>query len=140
MRRIENWPILFSRFLRERADVPFAYGVNDCMLFTADAVKLVTAGYDPAAEYRDAYSTEEGAQQILDINGGIQSLITRVLQVEPSSQVLTGGRGDVVIMETPYGLMSGVIDDSGARIAVPISNQLTLVRFPLKKAVCVWRY
>lgn len=138
-RRIEGWPLLFSQFLRERNSVPFEYGKNDCMILPADVVKLLT-GFDPAEDLRGTYSTLQEANDIIEHGGGMRKLISNRIGVEPSEKILTAGRGDGVMLKTKWGLMAGVVDDSGQRVAVPISNQLTLVRFPLEQAVCIWKY
>ena len=139
MRRVEGWPLKLSAFLRGRNSVPFLYGSNDCMMMLADVVMLLTE-FDPATAYRGTYSTEEEAAEILEAQGGMQNFITNQLGVEPTENVLTAHRGDAAMMPTPYGPMAGVVDDSASRIAVPLSDQLTLVRFPLTKATFIWRY
>ncbi len=138
-RRVEGWPLQLSSFLRERNSIPFFYGQNDCMLFVADVVSLLT-GYDPAAAERGTYSTEEEAQAIIESNGGMEAFITSRLGVDSRFDILSAARGDAAMINTEFGFMAGVVDDSGTRIAVPISDRLTLVRFPLLKAACIWRY
>lgn len=57
MKRYENWPELLDDFLRERRESAFKWGENDCALFVADAVQIMT-GFDIAAGLRGAYKTE----------------------------------------------------------------------------------
>lgn len=139
MRRVENWPSVLSGMLRGQKDQPFAWGTNDCLMFPADIVKALT-GFDPAADLRGTYSTEREAMNIIAAAGSTADLIDRQLGFKGSRKTLSARRGDVVIMKTVYGIMGGVVDDSGARIAVPISDQKTLTRFPLTKAWRVWSY
>lgn len=139
MRRVENWPLVLSAMLRAQKDQPFQYGTNDCLMFPADVVNALT-GTDVAADVRGTYSTYEEATAIIAAAGGIEELISARLGFTGSRQVLTAKRGDVVIMKTVYGIMGGVVDDSGQRIAVPMDDQQTLVRFPLTKAWRVWSY
>ena len=40
--RLADWPDRLDRFLRERADMPFAWGSNDCVTFAADALAAMT--------------------------------------------------------------------------------------------------
>jgi hypothetical protein len=138
-RRVEGWPMILSQMLREQKDQPFVWGTNDCLIFPANVVNALT-GFDPAEGLRGTYDGALGAQNIVDEAGGIEALITARLGIPGTRDILTGNRGDVVIMKTAYGIMGGIIDDSGSRIAVPISDQQTLVRFPLSKAWRVWSY
>ncbi len=138
-RRAEQWPLQLSRFLRERNTVPFEYGVNDCLIFVADVVKLLT-GFDPAEDLRGTYSTLQEADEIVKANGGMSEFMSSRLGVPGTRNLLTASRGDAALLKTPYGLMAGVVDDGGQGVAVPVSNHLTLVRFPLEKAWRIWKY
>lgn len=57
-------------FLDEAARTPFAWGVHDCLLFTADWIRVRT-GIDPAAPWRGTYASEDEAQAILTRYGGL---------------------------------------------------------------------
>jgi hypothetical protein len=126
--------------LRDQKDQPFQWGVNDCLMFPANVVKALTGDFDPGEGFRGTYSSYEESQAILAANGGIVDFITARLGIAGTRDYLKAQRGDVVIMKTPYGIMGGVVDDSGMRIAVPMSDQNTIVRFPLEKAWRVWSY
>jgi hypothetical protein len=54
--------------------------------------------------------------------------------------VLKAKRGDVVTMKLESGLTAGIVDDTGRRVAVPLSDENTLVRLPLGSAWRVWSY
>jgi hypothetical protein len=139
VRRIENWPLLLSAFLRARRDVPFQWGENDCVMFAADAVRAIT-GVDYAAGWRGTYSTEEQAADLLKSGGGIDSIITDALGIKGTRNLLLGRRGDVVTCKTSFGRVAGIIDDTGQRIAVPMTDEKTLVRLPLNMGWRVWSY
>lgn len=138
-RRIEQWPTELSRFLRERRNVPFKYGANDCLMFPADAV-LQMSGVDFAEQWRGQYSTKEEAKVILDNNGGVEGIISSVLGFKGTRNLLTAKRGDVVIAHTLWGAMGGVVDDTGMRIAVPMTGDECFIRMPMNKAWRVWSW
>ena len=58
--RYQDWQTRLDRFIRERRSLPFAWGVNDCCLFAADAAKAI-CGVDFMADFRGRYSDAEGA-------------------------------------------------------------------------------
>lgn len=64
-------------YLRESAGRPFALGRNDCCLFIADWWRAVH-GVDPVAEWRGTYRTEEDKRALLDREGGMVALISRI--------------------------------------------------------------
>lgn len=138
-RRIENWPKILSAMLKDRANMPWEWGRNDCLMFPADIVNALT-GFDPAARWRGKYSNQIEAMNILAGYGGIRELIDDALGFKGSESILQAARGDAVVMLTPEGEMAGVVDDTGERIAVPITDKGTLVRFPLYRAVMIWKY
>lgn len=138
-RRYENWPLLLSGFLRERRDMEFIWGKNDCVIFAADCVLRLT-GFDPAERWRGSYSTEKEAVVLLRRHGGVTGFVNEGLGFRGTRETLTASRGDVVVCKTSWGVMAGIVDDSGEKIAVPQTNQKTLVRFPLSEAWRVWKY
>lgn len=141
MRRVEQWPLALSSFLRDRKDMEFKWGVNDCIMMPADLIKLITVEqFDPAEAWRGQYSTEEQARDLVESMGGLDEIISDALGFRGTRSILTGNRGDVVTIKTTHGIMGGVIDDSGRRVAIPNSNLNTIVRLPLESAWRVWSY
>lgn len=132
VKRFENWPILLSQFLRSRRDIPFQWGVNDCMLFPADCVQALT-GIDFAAEYR-GYETEEQANALIDRHGGPIILVSKYLG-PAGRNIAVAGRGDIVM--TSYRAL-GVIDDKGTAISMVTKDGMR--KLPLKAAIRVWSY
>lgn len=134
VKRFEDWPVRLSAYLRERQQMPFEWGVNDCMAFVAKGVEALT-GEDFFSTYSD-YSDEESAAEMLSQYGGISGIVTACLGAG-SDKVLKAKRGDVVMVQLPEST-GGIVDDSGQRIAVVSPNGL--LRVPLSKAVWVWGY
>lgn len=139
LKRVEQWPRELSAFLRERSSMPFVWGQNDCLMYPADLVLRLT-GVDPAVKWRGKYSTEAEAKELLKIHGGVDGIITEGLGFRGDRNVKTGGRGDIVMVKTKWGITGGVIDDTGARFAVPVATDGNTVRMPLDLAWRVWRY
>src|SRR6185437_11886108 len=69
--RTKHWATReLHRFLLSRAQVPFAWGVNDCCLFPADAIHAMT-GVDIAAGFRGKYHDQAGAFALIrSVTGG----------------------------------------------------------------------
>lgn len=94
--RAENWPELLLDTVEDRRSKPFAWGENDCALFAADCV-LVMTGEDFAAPFRGRYSTAAGSIKALKKFGGgsLEATATAALG-EPILPRLAQ-RGDVVL-------------------------------------------
>ncbi|GAB3282694.1 hypothetical protein GCM10027347_59080 [Larkinella harenae] len=134
MVRRDNWPMLYSQYLRERMKMPFQWGVNDCMNFVAKGVEAIT-GEDFFTPFI-GYDTEETAQEKLDVHGGVIGIISAVLG-PGHRQSMQARRGDVVIVKMPD-ITGGLVDDSGNRIALVTKNGL--IRVPLSAAWRIWSY
>jgi hypothetical protein len=112
LRRVEDWPARLSRFIAERTHRPFAWGAQDCCLFAADGIALIT-GVDFAADLR-GYSTALGAARRARVAGaapddpyGVQLWPQRMglPEIQPS----LAGRGDLVLVSTdPAGAVRGL--------------------------------
>jgi len=133
LRRFTDWPGRLSAFLAEKEREAFAWGRNDCCLFTADAVAALT-GVDPAADWRGAYDNEDAAQVLLDAAGGLARLVTAALGSDTRQLVGFARRGDLVLAAGAV----GVVDDTGARVAL-YARDRGLVRAPLRLATVAWR-
>jgi len=135
--RLENSEKLLSQYLRERIAAPFVWGQNDCILFAADAVMAMT-GTDLAADYRGTYSDEAGAAALLESLGGIESLITNSLGIEPHQNWRRAFRGDVVLIDGGNGrLAAAIVADKGEFLAAarPMNNERRISR---RLALKVW--
>lgn len=134
VKRLENWPIKLSHFLRARREMPFAWGTNDCMAFVSGCVKELT-GTDYFPDYSD-YEDEESANSMLFTNGGVDGIVTACLGGGHDKWKMAQ-RGDVALVNLPYP-MGGIVDDSGQKIAVVTEGGM--IRVPLSKAQKIWSY
>lgn len=60
--------LIVRAYLDEMRGVPFGYGNNDCALFVAGYLEKIL-GFDPAAEYRGRYLTQEEGLALLGPDG-----------------------------------------------------------------------
>ena len=115
----------------ERMAQPFAWGVQDCCLFAADAVQAQT-GVDHAAELRGTYSTAAEALALLDQLGGLPAVAGRA---GPEIPPLCARWGDVGMVHhegrDSLGLCQGVL------WLVPAAQGLGPL--PLQAATRAWR-
>ncbi|USD68141.1 hypothetical protein [Vibrio sp. SCSIO 43136] len=104
--RKDNWQHLLADVLASAQLRPFAWGENDCCLFASDCAMAIT-GIDPAANYRDRYTTEIGAKRVLHKeHGSIEAAFDACFdRVEPNF----AKRGDLVLFEGALGKTVGVI-------------------------------
>lgn len=111
MNRQPNWPTRLALFIEEKEKQPFAWGSNDCCLFTCDWIAILTQ-IDPAAEFqlRGAYTTALGAERILKEHGGLEVLAEAWFKAHgrDACPISHAGRGDVVVFRTENGPMLGV--------------------------------
>lgn len=132
MKRFPDWsPRLFA-FIESRRTLPHAYGTNDCCLFCADAIQVMT-GKDLASGIRGTYADKAGADAILAEHGGLEAFVTSILG-EPLGP-LCARQGDVAMIHTRHGDAIGICE--GNHIAVP--GDVEQILFPLAKALKSWR-
>lgn len=86
-------------FLREVARKPFVWGESDCILTAADWVCEVE-GLDPAAKWRGQYDTEDEAEALLTLGGGLVAFVGAALNRQ---QVPAPHQGDVGVVATRGG-------------------------------------
>ncbi len=63
-----NNDLIVRAYLKEMRGVPFGYGNNDCALFVAGYLEKLL-GFDPAAEYRGRYLSQEEGLALLGPDG-----------------------------------------------------------------------
>ena len=128
-------------FLLERAEAPFAWGVNDCALFAADAVLAIT-GVDIAAEFREKYSTEaEAFALIRDLTGGETVADAAAWCAERHGLAewefpLMAQRGDLAVIENDGRLIAGIVHLSGRHVVTVAESGL--VRFDISEVKRAW--
>ncbi|MCU1251539.1 MAG: hypothetical protein JWQ49_4568 [Edaphobacter sp.] len=124
----------FDPFLRERADMPFVWGSNDCALFAADAI-LANTGTDIAEDFRGKYTTQLGAlKTIREVTGGTSIADAAAYCANKHGLVehthpLLAKRGDLVVIDNSGTLIAGVVHLNGHDV-VSVS-ETGLVRLPI---------
>jgi hypothetical protein len=124
----------FDPFLRERAEMPFAWGTNDCALFAADAI-LANTGVDIADDFRGKYTTQLGAfQTIRDVTGGTTvadaaAYCANKHGLTEHKYPLMAKRGDLVVIQNGENLIAGVVHLNGHHV-ISVS-ETGLVRLPI---------
>lgn len=142
--RVQNWDTrAFHDFLLQRATAPFVWGANDCALFAADGIQVIT-GVDIAADFRGKYVDEAGAwETIREICGGKTSVADAAAYCAEQNGLAElehtrcAQRGDLVVFENAEGvLVAGLVHLSGAHI-VAVGEQ-GLYRFPISAIKRAW--
>lgn len=93
MPRVADWTRRLGALMLDRQAVPFAWGVNDCASFAADAVQAVR-GEDLLAELRGPRRTVHAALRQSIAIGGIPAAIERAGLVEVAPALAQ--RGDLL--------------------------------------------
>ncbi|KGJ88689.1 DUF6950 family protein [Colwellia psychrerythraea] len=124
-----------KKIIKDYKDKPFVWGENDCCLFAANTV-LVLTGKDLAEEFRGKYHTKLGAARALKKHGftSIEQLLTAKLG--QSIAPLTATYGDVALIENHQGeLAAGIVFRSSVYCVGPQG----LIQLPLSNVIHVWR-
>ncbi len=135
LKRLPNWPELLAGKIDDARNLPFVWGENDCCLFAAHCVEIIT-GIDLAGDYR-SYETKADALRLLKKYGGV-ARIAEVIAKEysiPEVPALYAQRGDVCLFDIGGGDTLGVV--AGEHIFAP--GQDGLVGLPVLQAVRAWR-
>ena len=118
-------------FVRDRMAMPFGWGVNDCCLFAADAVRAMT-GRDLAAAERGTYSTASQALALVERLGGLEAIGDRAgARIAP----LLAQPGDVGLVEVNGRQLLAVC--AGPCWLAPTGAGLTAI--DLQAAALAWR-
>lgn len=84
-----------AKFIKDYKNVPFEWGINDCMSFSAEWGKRCT-GIDYRAKFQQGeYNTPEGAMKVL-LKNGFQSpeqLLDSLFKRQRKTRVM---RGDII--------------------------------------------
>lgn len=131
MRRVD-WQERFSSFAKTRANVPFAWGSNDCCTFAAGVVEAIT-GSNPMAT-AEPYSSETGAARLIAEAGGLRELASAFLgvHVPPAFAAV----GDVVMVENEGRQALGICN--GTTVIGPSLNR-GLVALDMSAALAAWK-
>jgi len=98
--RVEGWAVALAGVIEHHGALPFQYGVSDCGILAADAVKAVL-GEDILKPYR-GYRTKKGAGRILAKAGclDVGELFARHFKECDKSAAM---RGDIGVVEFTRG-------------------------------------
>jgi hypothetical protein len=114
--RRDNWPDLLSKFIEQKRDQPFAWGINDCCLFGANWIELCT-GIDPAARLRGTYNSALSGVRVLEKHGGLIGTIQAHMEplgFKPIGQGFAA-RGDIAVRDCGNGETMTIV--IGSKIA-----------------------
>lgn len=129
MKRIEGWEKRFAAYLRERKDMPFEWGSQDCASFCIDAIREITG----ETVYNVEWTTALQAERASENEGGPLAAWTK--RLGPPSQNWRGlKRGDI-----------GLVELDGRRIVMVCTGQTLcgpgpegLEHLPLSRAIYAW--
>lgn len=101
-----NWHQDLLKLVEDRKNTPFNWGVQDCVLFAADAV-VAMGNSDPASASRGKYKTKQGAKKHLVSKYGdlYKAWDGKLERLENINFVQNG---DIVLYDSELGLTSGV--------------------------------
>lgn len=139
--RRTGWEIDFARWVEEALRTPFQWGIFDCGLMAADAVRVLT-GTDPASDLRGAYSTSEGAS--LALGGTSEGLDFKELQefcnerLGESVPPAMARKGDIVLGEFGEKETYSLMVDNGTTYLV-MDRTAVLVPKQQIRAIACWR-
>ena len=136
MTRLDNWQTTLSDYIVSCAHKPFQYGVLDCGLFVADAIKAMT-GKDVAGELRGLYTTRGTAFMAIKALCGRTSMEAGAAYLAgqsgvPEVPVLMAQRGDPILLRHGASSSLGIVDMSPGYLLTPYRNGL--LRLPLTLA------
>lgn len=141
MKRHSDWEKRLDSFCRARRSVPFAWGVNDCALFVADAIESFT-GIDLAHECRGRYDSKESAAALLNelCGGDLEKYADRMGFEHGLLEVglKLARRGDMVLLWQPAGCSLGIVSLDGMN-ALLMHEERGLIRVPVAACRRAWR-
>jgi hypothetical protein len=131
VQRYRDWQSRIAGFVASRESTPFAWGSQDCALFTCDAIKEMS-GHDPASDVR-GYSTAKGAARVVAKLGGMRAI--GATRFGPEIHPMQAQVGDVGLVEID-GRESLVLCGGSQWIG---AGRDGLVRLEIGVAVMAWR-
>jgi hypothetical protein len=97
LQRLHDWPLRLEAFVQQRANQPFAWGVQDCALFAADAVQAIT-GADVAPPALRQHRSARAALRSLQAHGGLHGVAQAALGTPIAPGLATVG--DVLLLSS----------------------------------------
>lgn len=136
-RKTEGWEIRLTDLIESRRGLPFKRGVNDCVLFAADAVETMT-GHNVRPAQMPEYKTREQALEYLKSLGYVDYAAAATAKLGPKlKSTAFAGRGDCVLIEFEGERALGIVDLSGRR-TVTIGKD-GLVHYAPKYWIDAWK-
>jgi len=105
------------------------WGQWDCCLYPAAWIESVL-GLDPAAEWRGAYDSEEGAQAFLEAGGGVRGVMGRAAASVGLQRSRFPAAGAVGVVRSPAGPMGAICVSPGLWSTVAIGGGVTVTACP----------
>ncbi len=149
LKRSVSWQTReLHEFFQQREGQPFAWGVNDCCLFPADAILAMT-GVDLAEDFRGRYTDEASAFALIaEITGGstvadaaawcaAKFELPEWVDGEGVPRPLFAQRGDLVVVKDAGRLIAGVVALTGRHVRTVGEEGLKWL--PLSAVVRAWK-
>lgn len=124
---------LLVDYLRDGGSRPFAWGADDCCTFACDWVR-VSAGVDPASEWRGRCANARDAARIMRDGGGVLALARQGCAAAGLAETSDPLPGDVGVVLSPNGEAMAIRTRIGW--AVKSERGVAVAPFPLLAA---WR-
>lgn len=106
--RVDGWEQLLSERVETARSTPFKWGIHDCACWAFDVRAALTGGADEAARWRGRYSSAAGSVKTMrKLGWASMEAMGRALLGEPLPTVLLAQRGDIVLMNTGFGIVVG---------------------------------
>ena len=117
--RAANWDRALEDIASAHVSVIPAWGVSDCLMCAADAIKAVV-GSDPLKAFRGRYKTEAGAAKKMRQNGceNVRDVFEHYLGLEPVNR-FAARRGDVGVMIVNGEYVAGFVCGMGFAVKQP---------------------
>ncbi|MBC8718837.1 hypothetical protein [Ochrobactrum sp. Marseille-Q0166] len=118
--RVAQWDRALEDVATLHIHTPPEWGVSDCLMCAADAIKAVTS-IDPLSKFRGKYQTEVGAARKMRQHGceNVKDVFETYLGLERVNR-LSARRGDVGVMKINGEYVAGFICGSGFAVKQPI--------------------
>jgi hypothetical protein len=140
--RTEHWATReFHAFLLDRAKIPFAWGINDCCLFPADAIQSFT-GVDLADDFRGKYTDQASAFAAIKVVANGETVADAAAYCAAKHGLkewpfpLQARRGDLVVIQESGSLIAGVVHLNGRHVISV--GEGGLVRLPITAVKRAW--
>ena len=133
MKRIETWDVHLSSEAIAASARPHVWGKSDCVMFAGRAVEVMT-GEDLLSDIRGEYDSPLTAARLIK-DRGFECLGDMVADRLPEIEVSDVWRGDLALMDGPYGEFLGVC--VGHKAIAPMETGL--IHVPMTQATRAFR-